>query len=150
MYTRWQAWAIRQHILATTEHVTHHGMKQEKRRRQLELQEFIRKQMKEKEQAPRTEQEKKSTSTRSHCNSEVSDDPNEHGTEAHREKSKVENSAKSDRRRRQCHKSRETSHHGQYSRKRYRHNRRSHERRRDTCDSDSHHDDRDTDRYSDR
>ena len=37
------------------DHVTHHEMEQEKRRRHLELQEFIRNQMKEKEQAPRTE-----------------------------------------------------------------------------------------------
>ena len=45
--------------------------------------------------------------------SEVGDDPNEHGTEAHREKLKVGNSATSDRRRRQCHKSCETNdHHG--------------------------------------
>ena len=103
--------------------------------------------MKEKEQAPRTEQGQKSTSTRSHCNSEVGDDPNEHGTETHREKSKVENIAKYARQRRQCHKSCETSHHGQHSRSRYRHNRPSQEQRRDTCDNDSHHDDRDTDRY---
>ena len=97
----------------------------------LELQELIRKQMKEKEQA-QTEQEQKITNTRSHCNSEVDDDPNEHGTETHREKSKVENSAKYERRRRQCHKSYKTSHHGQHSRSRYRHNRPSQERRRDT------------------
>ena len=36
------------------DHVTHHEMEHEKRRRHLELQEFTRKQMKEKEQAPRT------------------------------------------------------------------------------------------------
>ena len=52
----------------------------------------------------------------------------------------VENSAKSDRRRRHRHKSNETSHHDQHSHQ-------SQERRRDICDSDSHHDDRDTDRY---
>ena len=101
--------------------------------------------MKEKVQAPQTELEQKSTSARSRCNSEVGDDPNEHGTETHREKSKVENSAKSDRRRRQCHKSCDTDHHGQHSRSRYRHSRPSQERRCDTCDS--HHYDRDTDRY---
>ena len=98
-------------------------------------------------------QGQKSTSARSHCNGEVGDDPNRHGTEAHREKSKVAdhgsrdsslvdeesltseqvaNSATSDR-----HKSSETSHHGQ-------NNHQSHERRRDICDNDSHHDDRDT------
>ena len=71
------------------DHVTHHDMEHEKHRRPIELQEFTRKQMKEKEQAPRTEQEQKSTSTRSHCNSEVGDDPNAHGTETHREKLKV-------------------------------------------------------------
>ena len=131
------------------DHVTHHEMEKEKRRRHLELQKLIRKQMKEKEQT-RTEQEQKSISARSHCNSEVGDDPNEHGTETHREKSKVENSAKYERRRRQYHKSCETSHHGQNSRSRYRHNRPSQERRRDPCDCDSHHDDRDTDRYRDR
>ena len=59
--------------------------------------------MKEQDQAPRTEQEQKGTSTRSHCNSKVGDDPNEHETETHREKSKIENSAKSDRRRRHRH-----------------------------------------------
>ena len=95
----------------------------------------------------------KSTSARSHCNSEGGDDPNQHGSETHREKSKVAdhgsrdsslvdeesltseqvaNSATSDR-----HKSSETSHHGQ-------NNHQSHERRRDISDSDSHHDDRDT------
>ena len=42
------------------DHVTHHEMEQEKRRRHLELQRFIRKQMKEKEQAPLIEQEQKS------------------------------------------------------------------------------------------
>ena len=129
------------------DHVTHHEMEQEKRRRHLELQTFSRKQMKEKELAPRTEQEQKSISARSHCISEVGDDPNEHGTETHREKSKVENSAKSDRRRRRRHKSRKTSHHDQNSRSRYRYNRHIQKRRRD---SDSHHDDSDTDRYRDR
>ena len=114
--------------------------------------------MRKKEQTPRVEQGQKSTSARSHCNSEVGADPNQHGTETHREKSKVAdhgsrdsslvdeesltseqvaNSATSDR-----HKSSETSHHGQ-------NNHQSHERRRDICDSDSHHDDRDT-RYRNR
>ena len=37
--------------------------------------------MEEKEQAQRTEREEKSISVRSHCNSEVGDDPNEHSTE---------------------------------------------------------------------
>ena len=127
--------------------------------------------MKEKDQAPRTEQEQKITSTRSHCKNEVDDDQNAHSTETHREKSKVAdhgsrdnslvdegsltseqviNSAKSDRRRRHRHKSHETSHHDQHSRSRYRYNCHSQERRRDTCDSDSHHDDRDTDKYRDR
>ena len=99
------------------------------------------------------EQEQKRISTWSRCNSEVGNDPNEHGTETYREKSKVanygsrsssfvdegrslaskqvENSAKSDQRRRHRHKSSETSHHDQRT------------------DSDSHHDDRDTDRYRD-
>ena len=146
------------------DHVTHHEMEQEKRRH-LELQEFIRMQMKEKEQTPRTEQEQKSISARSHCNSEVGDDPNEHGTETRGKKSKVadhgcrdsslvdegsltseqvEHSGKSDRRRRHRHKSSETGYHGQHSQSRYRHNCHSQERRRDTCDSHSHHDDRDT------
>ena len=157
------------------DHATHHEMEKEKRRRHLELPDFTRKQMKEKEQAPRTEQEQKSTSPRSHCKSEVDDDPNAHGTEKHREKSKVadngsrdnslvdegsltseqvENNAKCERRRRHRHKSSGTSHHDQHSRCRYRCNRHSQERRRDTCesdsDSDSHHDDRDTDIYRDR
>ena len=61
----------------------------------------------------------------------------------------VENSAKSDRRRRHRQKASETSHHGQHSRSRYRHNRPSQERKCDTCDSDSHHDDRDTYKYCD-
>ena len=56
----------------------------------------------------------------------------------------------SDRQRRQCYQSCETSHHGQHSRSRYRHNRHSQEQRRDTYDSDSHHGDRDSDRYRDR
>ena len=101
--------------------------------------------MRKKEQTTRVEQGQKSTSARSHCNSEVGDDPNQHGSETHREKSKVAdhgsrdsslvdegsltseqvaNSATSDR-----NKSSETSHHGQ-------NNHQSHERRRDICDSD--------------
>ena len=67
------------------DHVTHHEMEQEKRRQHM----FIRRQMIEKEQVPLTEQEQNSTSARSHCNSEVGADPNEHGTETHSEKSKV-------------------------------------------------------------
>ena len=51
------------------DHVTHHEMEEEKRRRRLEQQEFTRKQMKEKEQAPRTEQEQNSISARSNCDS---------------------------------------------------------------------------------
>ena len=61
----------------TVDHVTHHEMEQEKCRRHLELQELIRKPMKEKEQAPRTEQEQMSISVRSYCNSEVGDNQNE-------------------------------------------------------------------------
>ena len=64
-------------------------MDEEKSQRHLELHEFIRKQMEEKEQAPRTEQEQKSISVPSHCNSEVSDDPIEHGTENCSVQSKV-------------------------------------------------------------
>ena len=101
------------------DHVTHHEVEQEKHRRHLELQKFSRKQMKEKEQ------EQKSISPRSHCKSNVGDDPNEHGTETCSEKSKVadhgsrdsslvdegsltselvEHNGKSDRRRRYRHK----------------------------------------------
>ena len=147
------------------DHVTHHEMEQEKRRRHLELQEFTRKQTKEKDQAPQTEQEQKSTSARRYCNSDVGDDPNELGTKTHSEKSKIADhasrdsslvdegsltsdqvvhSAKPDRRRRHSHKSSKTRHHGQHSRSRYRHN---HHRRRDICDTDSYYDDGDTDRY---
>ena len=67
------------------DHVTHHEMEQGKRRRHLELQEVIQEQVRKKEQTPRVEQGQKSTSARIHCNSEVGDDPNEHGTETHRE-----------------------------------------------------------------
>ena len=71
------------------DHVTHHEIEQWKSRRHLELQEFIREQMRNKEQTPPVEQGQKNTSARSHCNSEVGDDPNQHGTETHSEKSKV-------------------------------------------------------------
>ena len=45
--------------------------------------------MRKKEQTPRVEHGQKSTSARSHCNSEGGDDSNQHGSETHREKSKV-------------------------------------------------------------
>ena len=44
------------------DHVTHHGMEQEKGRLHLELHELVRKQMKEKEKAPRTENKQKNIS----------------------------------------------------------------------------------------
>ena len=112
--------------------------------------------MEEKEQAPRTEQEQKSISVRSHCN--TIDDPIEQGTQTRSVQSKVaehgsrvsslvdegslmservESSANCDRRSHR-YTSNETNHDGRRSRSRYKYNDHSQERRRDNYDSDLH------------
>ena len=144
-----------------------HEMEQEQHRRHLELQEFIREQMKEKSRRRGWNRDRRApvlgvivtaksvtiqmnTAPRYIARSRrlptmavvtVDDSLVDEGslTSEH-----VEISAKSDRRRRHRHKSSKTRHHGQHSRSRYRHN---HHRRRDICDTDSHYDDGDTDRY---
>ena len=119
--------------------------------------------MEEKEQAQHTEQEDKSISVRSHCNSEVSDDRIEHGTETRSVQLKdagegsrvsllmdegslmseqVESSAKPDR---QSHRQppNEINHDDRRSRSRYKHKHHSE----DNCDSDLHQHDSDNDSY---